>query len=138
MRFPRQAKIIKGPLETAPIAAVLFLLVIFMFIGSSLVFIPGLEIELPKTGGRDLPGVRGPVEVVAMDRSGRVYFDNHMIQESNLVSRFSEVAERVPGLTLVIQADREAKYESVIRLQKAAYDAGMERVLLAIQSGDRD
>jgi biopolymer transport protein ExbD len=48
MRFARHAKIFRGPLEVAPVAAVLLLLMMFMLV-SSLVYTPGVLVELGQT-----------------------------------------------------------------------------------------
>ena len=45
MRFARHAKIFRGPLDPAPVAGVLLLLMIFMLLGS-LVYTPGVLVDL--------------------------------------------------------------------------------------------
>jgi biopolymer transport protein ExbD len=45
MRFARQSRIFRGPLDPAPVAAVLMLLMLFMLVGS-LVYTPGVLIDL--------------------------------------------------------------------------------------------
>jgi biopolymer transport protein ExbD len=45
MRFARHARIFRGPLDPAPVAAVLMLLMLFMLLGS-LVYTPGVLVEL--------------------------------------------------------------------------------------------
>jgi biopolymer transport protein ExbD len=45
MRFARQARIFRGPLDPAPVAAVVLLLMLFMLLGS-LVYTPGVLIDL--------------------------------------------------------------------------------------------
>ncbi len=45
MRFPRQAKIFRGQLDAAPVAGVVFLLVIFMQL-NSLLYTPGVLVHL--------------------------------------------------------------------------------------------
>jgi biopolymer transport protein ExbD len=45
MRFARHAKLFRSPLDPAPVAAVLFLLMMFMLVGS-LVYTPGVLVEL--------------------------------------------------------------------------------------------
>jgi biopolymer transport protein ExbD len=45
MRFARQARIFRGPLDPAPVAAVVMLLMLFMLL-ASLVYTPGVLIEL--------------------------------------------------------------------------------------------
>jgi biopolymer transport protein ExbD len=48
MRFARHAKIFRGPLDPAPVAAVLLLLMLFMLLGS-LVYTPGALVQLGQT-----------------------------------------------------------------------------------------
>ena len=70
MKFPRNAKIFRGQFDVAPYAGVCFLILIFLALNTSLVFTPGVPIELPE--GRDLPGVLGPT--VESPWIGRVNF----------------------------------------------------------------
>ena len=46
MKFPRNARIFRGQLDAAPFAALFFLLVIFLMV-SSLIYTPGVRLELP-------------------------------------------------------------------------------------------
>jgi len=48
MRFARHARIFRGPLDPAPVAAVLMLLLLFMLLGS-LVYTPGVLVDLDPT-----------------------------------------------------------------------------------------
>ena len=73
MRLPRRFQIFKGQMDAAPFAGVFFLLVIFLLLNSSLVFPPGLKLQLPAT--EELPGISGPTVTVAVDAS-RLYFSN--------------------------------------------------------------
>jgi biopolymer transport protein ExbD len=50
MKFPRNARIFSSQLDAAPFATVAFLLVIFMMLGS-LVYTPGVHIQLPVAEG---------------------------------------------------------------------------------------
>ena len=54
MRFPHNTKIFRGQLDAAPFLGVFFLLLIFLLLNSSLVFTPGVEIQLPETA--NVPG----------------------------------------------------------------------------------
>ncbi len=124
MKFPRNAKIFRGQLDAAPFAGVFFLLVIFMLLNSSLVFIPGVEIRLPEAGGPKLPGLSGPFVVVAMDLNGALYYENQVIQEKELRSRLAERVKADKDLTVVVQADRQVSFEAFVRLSKLVNDAG--------------
>ena len=131
MKFPRNVRIFRGQLDAAPFAAVFFLLVIFMMLGS-LVYTPGarLELQLPRADG--LPGTDKPTVSVAVDGDGRLYYENQWIEENDLRGRLREAAKKSPEpLTIVIQADKSVNYETCLHLALLARDAGISEALLA-------
>jgi biopolymer transport protein ExbD len=129
MKFRRNARIIRGQLDVAPFAAVFFLLVIFLMTGS-LVYTPGVRLQLPVAS--DLPGWDQPSVSVAIDKNGRLYFENQWIEENELRGRLQTVAKSSnQPLTLLVQADKEATYEMILRLRLLARDAGIPEAFLA-------
>lgn len=131
MRFPRNARMLRGQLDAAPFAAVFFLLVIFMMLGS-LVYTPGarLELRLPRADG--LPGTDKPAVYVAIDADGRLYYENQGIEESDLRRRLQAVVKKsAEPLTLVVLADKAVSYEKCLRLALLAREAGISEALLA-------
>ena len=131
MKFPRNARIVRGQLDAAPFAAVFFLLVIFMMLGS-LVYTPGarLQLQLPHADG--LPGTDKPTVSVAVDADGRLYYENQWIEENDLRRRLQEAARKsAEPLTLVVQADKAVSYEKCLRLALLARDAGISEAILA-------
>jgi biopolymer transport protein ExbD len=97
---------------------------------SSLVYTPGVRLELPVAN--DLPGTDKPTVRVAIDRNGRLYYQNRWIGESELAGRLREAAAHstVP-LTLVVQADKAVTQEMLIRLATLGREAGIADALLA-------
>jgi biopolymer transport protein ExbD len=135
MRFPRNARILRNQLDAAPFAAVFFLLVMFMMLGS-LIYTPGarLELQLPRANG--LPGSDKPSVSVAIDADGRLYYDNQWIEEKALRGQLQAAARKTSEpLTLVVQADRSVSYERLLRLTLLALDAGIPEALLATLPG---
>ena len=132
MRFARQARIFHGPLDAAPVAAVLLLLMMLMLV-SSLLYTPGVTIKLPEGG--NWPGTDNPTVVVAMDAGGQCFFENRAVQESELLTaltaRVRSTARLSKSLTLVLSADKEATQEKVAHLYSLARQAGIAEVLLA-------
>jgi biopolymer transport protein ExbD len=129
MKFPRNARIFRGQLDVAPFAAVFFLLLMFLLI-ASLVYTPGVHVELPGADG--LPGTDKPAVSVAMDANGRLYFKNQLIEEHELRPRLREAVKNAgEALTLVVYADKAATYEKLVRLTLLARDAGISDALLA-------
>jgi biopolymer transport protein ExbD len=131
MKFPRNATIFRGQLDAAPFAAVFFLLVIFMMLGS-LVYTPGarVELQLPRADG--LPGTDKPSVSVAIDAEGRLYYENQWIEEGELRRRLqAAVKKSAEPLTLVVQADKAVSYEMCLHLALLGRDAGIAEALLA-------
>ncbi|MFO1514362.1 MAG: biopolymer transporter ExbD [Verrucomicrobiota bacterium] len=129
MKFPRRAKLFRNPFDMTAYAAVFFLMVIFLVLGAQR-YTPGVKIELPVAD--DLPGTDKPTVTVAMDESGRYYFQNQLIEEAALQAQFTNAAaSSAEALTLVIQADKAVRQESLVHLALMARDAGIREALLA-------
>jgi biopolymer transport protein ExbD len=130
MRFPRSNKFFHGQLDAAPFAGVLFLLVIFVALNTSLVFTPGVPIILPQAVA--LAGTANPTVVVAVDENGRFYYDSQIITEERLRLRLlDEVRQTQEPVTLVVQADEHVRYDTLVRLGLLAREAGIRDALLA-------
>ena len=135
MKFARHTRLLRSQLDAAPFAAVFFLLVIFMMLGS-LIYTPGARLELQIPQGKDLPGTDKPTDSVAIDADGRLYYENQWIEEKALRRRLQEVARKsAEPLTLVVQADKTVSYERLMRLTLLARDAGIPEALLATLPG---
>ena len=133
MRFPRNARVTKGSLEIAPWVTVMLLLVMFVMLGS-LLYTPGVHVQLPLAA--DLPGTDKPTVTVAMDSSGRLFFQNQIIGETQFQNQISNsVAKFAEKPTLVVQADKGATYENIIHLLELARAAGIDNVLWATLPG---
>jgi biopolymer transport protein ExbD len=135
MKFARHARLLRSQLDAAPFAAVFFLLVIFMMLGS-LIYTPGARLELQLPQGKGLPGTDRPPVSVAIDADGRLYYENQWIEEKALRGRLQEIARKSSEpLTLVVWADKTVSYERLMRLTLLARDAGIPEALLATLPG---
>jgi biopolymer transport protein ExbD len=135
VKFPRNARILRSQLDAAPLAAVFFLLVIFVMLGS-LVYTPGVHIELPvaslAAGGNDLPGTDQPTITIAVDAGNRLFHANQLITEGELKVRLARaVADSPEPPTLIVQAHKTVTLESYTRITLLARDAGIRKSLLA-------
>lgn len=128
MKFPRNARIFRGQLDVAPFAIVFFLLVIFLLLGA-LVYTPGVHLVLPVAN--DLPGSDKPMVAVAIDASGRLYYENQVVDESRLQERLREATRDSPGLTLLVQADETVTHKRLLQLVMLARDSGITEYWLA-------
>jgi len=130
MKFPRNARIFRGHLEIAPFASVFFLLVIFISL-SSLMYTPGVKIQLPTAD--NLPGIDKPSVSVAIDSNGRLYYANKSIVEADLKNELKDELRKTAGkpLVLIVHADQQVTYKMLLGLTLLARDAGISEALLA-------
>jgi biopolymer transport protein ExbD len=130
MKFPRQLRPFRGSFDFAPYAGVFFIFLLFVMLQSSVIYQPGVTVDLPKAEG--LPGIKGPVLVAVVDASGQIYYDNQIIGEKALQTALrAELLRLGQPATLVIQADRNVKYEQLLNLSTLAREAGIQQALLA-------
>jgi biopolymer transport protein ExbD len=130
VKFPRNARIFRGHLEIAPFASVFFLLVIFVSL-SSLMYTPGVKIQLPLAN--DLPGIDKPSVSVAVDSNGGLYYANKKLVQDELKRALIDELNKATGkpLVLIIHADQNVSYKTLLGLTLLARDAGISEALLA-------
>lgn len=134
MRYPRGVKIFRGQVDAAPFIGVVFLLVIFLLLQSSLVFPPGLRIELPETEG--LAGIPGPKVYVAIDANGQYYLKNQVVDSKTLREHLArQLTELGEELVLVIMADESVTHGEIIRVSRLASDCGIRGAAVAMRPG---
>ncbi len=130
MRFPRNTRIFRGQLDAAPFAGVFFLLLIFLLLSSSLVFIPGVPIQLPEVAG--LPGTVSHTLVVAVDENGQFYYENQVIGQDRLREKLQiAVSEAKQPVVLVLQADEKVIHKKLMALWLLARSAGIKEIIHA-------
>ncbi|HNU99230.1 MAG: biopolymer transporter ExbD [Verrucomicrobia bacterium] len=131
MRYQRNLKPFTGRLDVAPIAGVLFILVLFLVLQTSIAPGPGLRIQLPSVALEDEPAPRGPVLVVTVDQHELVYFEHQVIGDEELKARLAAKSEqsRHP-LSLLVQADASVKHEAIVRLAALARQAGIRDIVI--------
>jgi biopolymer transport protein ExbD len=129
MKFPRNAKIMRGHLDVAPFAGVFFILVMFLLL-ASLVYTPGVHVDLPSSSA-ELSGVSGPTVSVGVDKNGIFYFENQIIDKKELKQRLAAAVAKVSpeSLTLIVQADKAVDTETWLGLAELAREAGIKQAL---------
>lgn len=133
MKFPQHTRIFRGQLDMAAFAGVYLLLTLFLLLHTSLVFTPGVTVRLPESAA--LPGTRNRTVFVTVDWNGQVYFEDQVISDDGLkeklrtaVARAKEAKERV---TLVLLADKDTRYDVIVRLGLLARETGIHEMLQA-------
>ena len=129
MRFHRNIKILRGQLDAAPFLMVFFLVLLFAML-SVRTYTPGVQIELPLAS--DVPGWDRPSVSVTVDPQGRLYFDHQIMDQAGLLKQLKARKTSTPEpLALIIYADREVSYDTLVQVAELARSAGIQQALLA-------
>ena len=130
MRFPRHARVFRGPADGFLFAGVLLLLLMLVILHSRLTFVGGVRIQLPD--GPVLPGVTNATVTVAVDAQGRFYYHNQITNEEDLSRGLARAVASDSGpVTLVLLADGRVSNEVLVRLMNLARSAGVTEAMLA-------
>lgn len=122
MRYPRHAKIFRGQLDVAPLAGVFFLLIIFMVL-SSLVYTPGVALQLGPGGS---PVMAAGERLVRIDAEGRFLIGKKIYKEEDLIEQLRQTLPSSPAAALLIaEADPLAPRSAVLRLREIAGQLNM-------------
>jgi len=96
MRIKPTVKIVSGPLSLAPLVDVVFLLLIFFMISSSLVFWPGTKVETKVNLPRSRTNSMSAADklIVTMTRSDLLFFNDSPVSWDDLELMLREAVRR--------------------------------------------
>ena len=112
----------------------MFLLLFYLIQNKALLLTPGVAVELPRVAGALPEGYSGTL-VVALDRTGNLFFRNVAVTLNGLSRELKLAAVGRTNLLLVLQADRLASQESITRVAAIARASGIHKTWLATQPG---
>lgn len=128
MKFKRHVAIFRGQLELTPLVDVVLLLLIFFVLTSSLIFNPGVRVDLPEsTASTD---VQTTDLVLTITDKNEVYFRNKLIspleEYEQLHTELRKVKDAHGDETprLIINADEKIPWGRVIRIMGIAWEEG--------------
>ena len=132
MKLPRNAKVFRGQLDVAPFIGVFFLLLIFVILKNFVTFVPGVTVRLPESSS--FSGFRGPALAVIVNGGGQLFFADRELNLEEMQSQLSEaVSAAEEPLTLIVQADTNVPYGTLMQLDAMAQRAGIREVFHAVK-----
>lgn len=136
-RFHRTTQLLKGEAwDLAPFLCVLFLLAFFLLFQNTLVRPRGSLLTLPPAGTNAAVIAPGrPLLVVALDASGRIFFENRLVDRTRLGDELAAHLGRLPAAAtrdtvLVLEADQSITHAAVEELGRIARNAGIQEIVL--------
>jgi biopolymer transport protein ExbD len=103
-----------------------FLLLIFFMLTSTLVAPNALKILLPRHTGQTL----APQNVtVSIDKGQQLYYERQKVDEAQLETALAELSGRQPGATLVLNAEKTVPIERVVTVMGMANRMNLKMIL---------
>ena len=133
-RRPRKQSL-PPQLMLSPMIDMIFLLLVF-FIGSTMYMseIKTIPIRLPVAQNSET--VSKSNFAVTVKKDGVLYLEDNKIEMKQLVANAAAESKRDAAFSVIIRADGEANYKTVIKLMDELKGAGVTRFGLATDLGD--
>jgi biopolymer transport protein ExbD len=139
MRFKRNLKILTGPSYVVPpLIDVVFLLLIFIMLGSSLVFQSGITVRLPEVQ-QQFSGAADKL-VITHTKERLLFFNDQKVKDwDDLDRRLQQVAvgqaERSRRPVIILKADRDIPYKNIVRIIALARNHDLEVFMVTKTAG---
>lgn len=133
MNFERKGRRRKSP-DITPLIDVMFFLLVFFMVFSTIKTEPmGLDVELPRA-------VTGTAQTstsfeVLVDKSGAFYVGGRKVTGAELEQHFIERVRVNPDIFVIVKADKEVRYEHVVKALDHLRSVGGYRLGLAVDQG---
>lgn len=114
-------------IDITPMIDLVFLLVIFFMVTSSLGKISSINVNLPRADKSD-ENITGEA-VVSINKDNEIFFNDVKVDSSKI----QEEAEKLADFKgkIIIRADKESNYESVVSVIDALNKKGVKNFVLA-------
>ncbi len=110
---------------------IVFLLLIFFMLTSTLVTVSAIDVLLPKAGGQTEN--KKAIAVSITDKS-QYYIDKTLVSSANLENKIKGMMANDPNQVLVIRGDKEAPYDKVMKVIDIA-NRNKFKMILAVKGG---
>jgi biopolymer transport protein ExbD len=123
-------------LDMTPLVDVVFLLLIFFMLSTSLSVNPGIKIDLPKSSAEQVKRKKTTLRV-AIEAGGRIYLEGKKLSLSQLREKFQAVGkEQGDEALVIIEADKKVYHGLVVKVMDAAKSSGLNKLAIATQPSD--
>ena len=108
----------------------IMLVLMIIFLVTATVANPSIPLTLPQTSAEivDLP----PEQIqVSINANGDVAWDDQIISLDELQTRFNDASQQAQQPTVVLRADKDARYDTVAQVMSRASEAGLSDIAFA-------
>ena len=122
----RKASKVKADFSMASMTDIVFLLLIFFLLTSTLVAPQALKLLLPKGKGQT---VQKQAIRISIDSLSQYYLDNQKVNKESLKGRLLSLASADTSQTLMLQSHRLVPVQEVVDVMQWAQEARLKMVL---------
>lgn len=108
------------------IDVMLVLLVIFMI--TTPLLSQGVKVELPEAEAKLVDTQNAEALVVTVDRSGKFYLDDKLIEPGKLQKKVRAILARTPQTPILIRGDKQVAYGTVVSAMVLLQQSGAKSV----------
>ncbi|MEZ7923888.1 MAG: biopolymer transporter ExbD [Acinetobacter towneri] len=108
----------------------IMLVLMIIFLVTATVANPSIPLTLPQTSAEivDLP----PEQIqVSINANGEVAWDDQIISLDELQTRFNDASQQAQQPTVVLRADKDARYDTVAQVMSRASEAELSDIAFA-------
>lgn len=128
-RFRTRLRRASGPVNAAPLADLVLILMMFWVMNSWHVLKPGVYVNLPEAPF--VSGVHAGALVITLSREGLVFFNDERTTLEGLRNGLAGAARDWPDAPVVIEADERVDHGAIVRIYHMALEAGVREVAIA-------
>lgn len=106
---------------------VLFLILLFFLLTSSFIEQPNIKLELPSTKYTSTSKLEE--RILTISRDEKLFFQNEPVERKDLILVLKNAFSKQDDKTLVLRADKNVTYGTVVDIMDAAKGAGLKRIV---------
>jgi biopolymer transport protein ExbD len=129
----RQSLSTLSEINITPLLDLAFVLLIIFMITTPLLE-SSMNLVIPSSGSTNPPIKSTPVQIVSIDRSETIRFNNQVLDMKALTTQLAELKQMNPGIAVVIRPDRELPVQKLIALMDAIKRAQITKVGIATKA----
>lgn len=131
MDFKRRFFQSEPHLDVTPLADIVFLLLIFFMLSSTLVIEPGIKLKLPKAKTSEVQS--DDKIILSITKDSKIYVNDRQVALSRLEDEIRALLSMRREKTLVVRADKSVSHGLVVQALDKAKLAGAKNLALAAE-----
>ena len=118
-------------LDLSPVVDILLLLAVTLFVSSSLISRPGVQLTLPTI--QDPDSIRGNLTPITITEQGEIYLEGDITPtlKADIPAKIKTFIQQDPEGTILLQADKNTKHQTIIEILETLREAGVKNIAYA-------